>query len=149
MKKVKVLFLCTGNTARSQMGEAFLRKFAGDRFEVYSAGLTPSEIHPLTLEVMKERGYDMSGHHSKDIAQFLGTVHFGYLITVCSRAHENCPIIPGVGQRLNWPFDDPAAATGTREQKLAKFREVRDAIELRIKEWLAELEAETSRSQPL
>lgn len=142
MSKIRVLFLCTGNSARSQMAEAFLKKYGGDRFEVHSAGLEPAKgIHPLTLKVMQERGFDMQGHYAKDIAQYLGKVHFGYLITVCDRAEQNCPIFPGMGQRLHWSFEDPAAFEGTEEEKLAKFREVRDQIEARVRAWLQELDA--------
>lgn len=133
--KPKVLFLCTGNTARSQMAEGFLRKYAGDRFEVFSAGLEPGVINPLTIQVMEEKGVDMAGHASKGLDKFLGKVHFAYLITVCSRADEKCPIFPGMGQRLHWPFEDPAALQGTQEEKLAKFRQVRDEIEAKVKEF--------------
>ena len=139
MGLIRVLFLCTGNSARSQMAEAFLRKYAGDRFEVYSAGLEPQEIHPLTIQVMEEIGFDMSQHTSKPLSQFLGRLHFGYIITVCSRAAEKCPIFPGMGTRLSWPFDDPASYEGTPEEKLDKFREVRDAINRRIINWVDNL----------
>jgi len=138
MKKAKAIFLCTGNTARSQMAEAFLRKYAGDRFEVYSAGLEPKEVHPYTKKVMEDIGIDMSEQHAKGLDQFLGKVHFGYLITVCSKAEEQCPILPGVGTRLFWPFEDPAAFEGSEEEKLKKFRKVRDQIDERIKDWLKE-----------
>jgi len=136
--KPKVLFLCTHNSARSQMAEAFLRKYAGDRFDVYSGGLEPGEIHPYTKRVMEEIGFDLSGHYSKGIRQWLGELHFGYLITVCSRAEAECPIFPGVGKRLHWAFDDPAAFDGSEDQKLAEFRRVRDAIDARIQAWLTE-----------
>jgi arsenate reductase (thioredoxin) len=135
MMKPKVLFLCTGNSARSQMAEGFLRKYAGDRFEVFSAGLEPGFINPLAIQVMEEKGVDMSGHYSKGLDQFLGKVHFAFLITVCSRADEKCPIFPGMGQRLHWPFEDPAAFQGSPEEKQAKFREVRDEIEAKVKEF--------------
>lgn len=137
MKKQRVLFLCTGNSARSQMAEAFLRKYGGDRFEVHSAGLEPSVLNPLTIQVMEEAGIDMNGHYSKPLSLYLGKMHFGYLITVCSRADEKCPIFPGMGQRLHWPFDDPASTQGTREERLAVFRRVRDEIEAKVKEWVA------------
>jgi len=140
MSKTRVLFLCTGNSARSQMAEAFLRRYGGDRFEVYSAGLEPERgIHPLTLKVMQEIGFDMKGHYAKDIREYLGKVHFGYLITVCDRAEQSCPIFPGMGVRLHWPFEDPAAFQGSEEEKLAKFREIRDQIEARVKAWLKEV----------
>ncbi len=136
MNKPKVLFLCTGNSARNQMAEAFLRQYGGERFEAFSAGLEPSVIHPLTVQVMEEAGVDMSGHFAKGLTQYLGKVHFGYLITVCSRAEEKCPTFPGMGTRLHWAFEDPAAFQGTPEEKLARFRQVRDQIENVVKEWL-------------
>ena len=139
MIKTKVLFLCTGNSCRSQIAEAFLRKYAGDQFEVYSAGLEPKPIHPLTIRVMEEIGIDLSGQQSKLLAQYLGKIHFGYLITVCSKAEEKCPVFPGMGIRLHWPFEDPAAFEGSEEEKVAKFREVRDQIDHRIQTWLAEV----------
>ncbi len=135
----RVLFLCTSNSARSQMAEAFLRKYAGDRFEVHSAGLEPKGLNPLTVRVMEEVGVDMSGHRSKGIGGYLGKVLFQYLITVCDDADKNCPTIwPGVAQRLHWSFEDPAAFEGTEEEKLAKFRQVRDLIEARVREWAAQ-----------
>ena len=139
MEKSRVLFLCTGNSARSQMAEAFLRKYAGDRFEAHSAGLEPKDLNPVTVKVMKEAGLDMSGHRSKGIGEYLGKVHFQYLITVCDDAEKNCPTVwPGVNQRLHWSFEDPAKFEGTDEQKLAKFRQVRDQIDEKVKAWLAE-----------
>jgi arsenate reductase len=137
MVKARVLFLCTGNSARSQMAEAFLRKYADDRFDVYSAGLEPKGINPYTRRVMAEVGVDISHHSSKDLKQFLGQ-HFGYLITVCDNAEKNCPIFPGVSIRMHWPFEDPAHFEGTEEEKVAKFRQVRDGIGARIRLWLAE-----------
>lgn len=145
MTKLKVLFLCSHNSARSQMAEAFLRKYAGDRFDVYSAGLEPADIHPHTRQVMEEIGLDLEGHAAKGLSEYMGKVHFGYLITVCSRANELCPIFPGMGQRLSWPFEDPAAFEGTPEQKLQKFRQVRDQIEQRIQQWLTELPEEQTQ----
>jgi arsenate reductase len=136
MTKTRVLFLCTGNSARSQMAEAFLRKHGGDRFEAYSAGLEPKEIHPFTRQVLAEVGIDMAGQYAKDLSQFMGQVHFGYLITVCDRAEQRCPIFPGMGVRLHWPFEDPAAAMGTEEERLAVFRRVRDQIEEQVQAWL-------------
>lgn len=137
--KTKVLFLCTGNSARSQMAEAFLRHYGGDHFEAYSAGLEPKGIHPLAERVMQEIGISLEGQRSKDVTEYLGRMHFGYLITVCSHAEEKCPTAwPDVSRRFHWAFDDPAAAQGTEEEKLAVFRRVRDEIESRIKAWLAE-----------
>jgi len=142
VQKTRVLFLCTGNTARSQMAEAFLRKYGGDRFEAYSAGLEPDVINLYVYQVMEEVGLDLAGQRSKSISEYMGKVHFGYLITVCANAEEKCPaVFPGMGQRLHWPFEDPAAFEGSDEEKKAKFREVRDQIEQRIKDWLAELES--------
>jgi arsenate reductase (thioredoxin) len=140
MLKPKVLFLCSGNTARSQMAEAFLRRYAGDHFEVHSAGLEPSTINPLTVRVMEEIGFDLSPQRSKDVTEYLGKMHFGYLVTVCARAEEQCPtVFPGVGKRLHWAFDDPAAFDGPDEAKLHEFRRVRDQIDRRIQDWLADL----------
>lgn len=136
--KTRVLFLCTGNSARSQMAEAFLRLHGSDRFEAYSAGLEPKGINPYTRRVLAEVGIDMAGHSSKDLSAYLGKMHFGYLITVCGNAEERCPVFPGVGLRLHWPFEDPAAYEGNDDEKLAKFREVRDQIEARILAWLEE-----------
>jgi arsenate reductase len=139
MEKLRVLFLCTGNSARSQMAEAFLRKYAGDRFEVHSAGLEPKGMNPLTVKVMEEAGFDMSGHRSKGVGDYLGKVHFQYLITVCDDADKNCPTVwPGVNQRLHWSFEDPASFEGADEQKVAKFRQVRDLIDAKVNSWLAE-----------
>jgi arsenate reductase len=138
MSKARVIFLCTGNSARSQMAEAFLRRYAGDMFEVYSAGFEPKGINQYTIKVMEEIGYDLSTHTSKTLKQFLGQVHFGIVITVCIKAEELCPTIPGVGTRLYWPFEDPAAFEGSEEEKLNKFREIRDQIDEKIKNWLKE-----------
>jgi arsenate reductase (thioredoxin) len=136
MKKRKVLFLCTGNSARSQMSEAFLRKYGGNDFEPFSAGLDPKGIHPLTLLVMAELEIDISAHYSKSLDEYRDRLSFDYLITVCGHADENCPFFPGTGTRLHWEFEDPAVAEGTPEMKLQKFREVRDLVEDRILSWL-------------
>jgi arsenate reductase len=139
MNTRRVLFLCTGNSARSQMAEAFLRKYGGDRFEPHSAGLEPKGLNPLTVKVMSEVGIDVSGQTSKGVDTYLGKTLFQYLITVCDDADRNCPTVwPGVSQRMHWSFQDPAAFEGTEEEKLAKFREVRDVIEAKIKDWLQE-----------
>ena len=139
MDKQRVLFLCTGNSARSQMAEATLRKYAGDYFEVFSAGLEPKEINPLTLKVLHEAGINTEGQYAKPLSRFIGKTHFSYLITVCSNAEERCPFFPGVGTRMHWPFDDPAAFKGSDEERIAKFREIRDQIQVRIIDWLKEL----------
>ena len=135
----KVLFLCTGNSARSQMAEAFVRYYAADRFESFSAGLKPKAINPLTIQVMNEIGIDISNQASKGIGVYLGKEFFHYLITVCDDADKNCPTTwPGVTKRMHWSFEDPAAFEGSDEEKLEKFREIRDRIDTRIKAWLAE-----------
>jgi len=139
--KAKVLFLCTGNSARSQMAEAFLRKYGGDEFEAYSAGLDPKGIHPYTERVMEEIGVSLSSQYSKPLKEYMGKIHFGYLITMCEKAEEQCPTtFPGVGQRLRWSFEDPAAFVGSEDEKLAKFRDVRDQIEQQVKTWLAKVQ---------
>ena len=139
MDKERVLFLCTGNSCRSQMAEAFLRKYGGDHFEVHSAGLEPKEINPLTFKVMEEIGFDLSNQFSKGIQVYLGKVLFQYLITVCDDAEKNCPTIwPGINKRLHWSFEDPAKVEGTPEEKLTKFRQVRDQIQTKIFKWLVE-----------
>lgn len=138
MRKTRVLFLCTGNSARSQMAEALLRKYAGEHFEVHSAGLEPKGVNPYTIRVLDEIGVDTSQHTSKTLMTYIGKVHFGYLITVCSNAEDNCPIFPGMGMRLHWPFEDPAAFTGSDQEILEKFRQVRDQIDAKIRAWLGE-----------
>ena len=135
----RVLFLCTGNSARSQMAEAFLRKYGSEKYEVYSAGLEPKGLHPLTIQVMNEIGMDISSQRSKSVDEYLGKVLFQYLITVCDDADKNCPTTwPGISNRMHWSFEDPVAFDGSDEEKLAKFRQMRDQIEKRIKDWLAE-----------
>jgi arsenate reductase len=141
MQKTKVLFLCTGNSARSQMGEAFLRRYAGDHFEVHSAGLKPQGINPYTVVVMEEIGHDLSGQESTDVTKYLGREHFGYLITVCAHAEEHCPkTFLGVSERIHWPIEDPAAFKGSEKDTLRRFRKARDEIDARIKAWLRELD---------
>ena len=137
--KAKVLFLCTGNSARSQMAEAFMKKYAGDHYEVHSAGLEPKGMNPYTLRVMAEVGLDLSGQSSKDVRHYLGYTNFAYLFTVCARGEVDCPtsFLNSGGERIEWVFEDPAAFTGTDEAKLAKFRTIRDQIEQRIRDWLA------------
>jgi len=138
LKKTKVIFLCTGNSARSQMAEAFLRKYGNKRFEVYSAGLSAEGIHKYTKKVMKEIGIDISNQYSKPLKKYLGEEHFGIIITVCEKVEAECPIFPGVSTRIYWPFDDPRAVKGTEEEKLTKFREIRDQIEEKIKKFVNE-----------
>ena len=131
----RVLFLCTHNSARSQMAEAFLRAAAGDRFEAGSAGTEKTSVNPLAIRVMAELGIDLGGHASKrydDVA----SRGWDYLITVCDDANERCPWVPGSVQRLHWSFPDPSRAIGTEEQRLAAFRRVRDQIRERLTDWL-------------
>jgi arsenate reductase len=137
----KVLFLCTGNSARSQMAEALLRHHAGDRFEAFSAGTDPKPIHPLTIQVLDEQGVSAAGLRSKNLREYLGREFFSYIIVVCSQAAESCPTAwPGVHAITHLYFDDPAATEGTDEEKLAKFRDVRDQIEAGLQEWMASVE---------
>ena len=139
MTTQRVLFLCTGNSARSQMAEAFLRKYAGEHFEAYSAGLKPKGVNPFTIQVMQEDGIDISGQSSKGVDVYLGKVLFQYLITVCDDADKNCPTVwPGVNTRMHWSFEDPAAFQGTDEEKLENFREIRNLIDDKLKNWLTE-----------
>jgi arsenate reductase len=139
MDKKRVLFLCTGNSCRSQMAEAFLRKYGGDQFEAHSAGLEPKAINAYTYQVMHEIGFDLSGQSSKGVDSFLGKVLFQYLITVCDDAEKNCPSTwPGVNTRLHWSFEDPAKFDGFPEEKLAKFRQVRDQIQAKVRAWMVE-----------
>jgi arsenate reductase len=141
MNKPRVLFLCTANSARSQMAEALFRQKAGDRFEAHSAGLEPKEINPYTRLVLEEWGLDLSAQYSKGIRTYLGKMLFAYLVTVCADAEDKCPTtFPGVAKRLHWAFDDPAALEGTHEEMLAEFRRVRDEIDARIRSWAVELQ---------
>jgi len=135
-----VLVLCTGNSARSQMAEAFLRRHGGGRFPVYSAGTEPAAaIHPLTVEVMRERGIDLADRRPEPVDRYLGTVPVHTVIIVCDGAATSCPALwPGAQRRLLWPFEDPAAFAGSDEARRAKFRAIRDAIEARVVGWLEE-----------
>jgi arsenate reductase len=119
------------------MAEAFLRFYAGDKYGAYSAGLEPKEIHPLTKKVMDEIGIDISSQYSKPLKDYMGKVHFSYLITVCSDADKQCPsVFPGMGQRLHWDIEDPAKFNRTEEERLSKFREIRDQIRLKVQSWM-------------
>lgn len=133
-EKKRVLILCTGNSARSQMAEGLLRHIAGDRFEVESGGVEPSHVRPQAIEAMRERGIDISEHRSKSVDEFAGQ-DFDYVITVCDNANERCPVFPGKTERIHWSFDDPAAAEGDEAARLAVFRRVRDEIESRLREF--------------
>ena len=138
MEKKNLIVICTGNSVRSQMAEAIFRKYAGEHFNVYSAGLDPHGINPYTVRIMEEAGYDLSTQRSKNLREYYGKINFDTVITVCSNAEQNCPTIPGVKNKLHWPFEDPAAATGSDEEILEKFRIVRDQVELKIKKYLKE-----------
>jgi arsenate reductase len=136
--KPNVLFLCTGNSCRSQMAEGFLRKYGHDKFNVHSAGTDPAErVHALAVEVMAEKGIDISEHRPKHVKEFLGKLAVRHLVIVCEGANESCPsIFPGMMNRHLWPFDDPAMFKGSPEATKEKFRAVRDEIESRIRLWL-------------
>lgn len=123
----RVLILCTGNSARSQMAEGLLRHLANDRFEVASAGVAPTQVRPEAIAAMREMDIDISHHRSKSVDEFSGQ-EFDYVITVCDNAKEQCPVFTGNTQRIHWSFDDPAEARGDERQKLAVFRRVRDEI---------------------
>jgi len=131
----KVLVLCTGNSARSQMAEGLFRQEAGGRYEVFSAGTRPTEVRPEAIAVMREIGIDISGHRSKSLDEFTGKT-LDLVITVCDNANEICPVFPGGVERLHWPFDDPAAVAGSEEQRKAAFRTIRDQIHARIRAFL-------------
>ncbi len=120
---IRVLFVCTGNSARSVMAEALLRHHGGDRFEVFSAGTEPKGVNPLTLMILAEAGIDASFARSKSVTEFLGQP-FDYVVTVCDQARQTCPVFPGVHESLHWGYEDPAAAEGTEEERLAVFRRV-------------------------
>lgn len=142
MPQKKVLFLCTGNSCRSQMAEGFARALAGDRWEVYSAGTNPVGVNPRAVQVMAEVGIDISGQTSKAVD--LEILHAAdVVVTLCGDARDSCPVTPPGVRRLHWPLEDPAKATGTEEEILHKFRQVRDEIKKRVEELLAELEGET------
>jgi len=131
----KVLFLCTGNSVRSQMAEGLLNHMSHGEWKVQTAGIFPSYVHPLAIRVMEEIGIDISQQTSKSMNQFLNEA-FDYIITLCDEAAQSCPTFPGQGKRLHWSFQDPAAAIGTIEERLAVFRRVRDEIKRKIEEFL-------------
>jgi arsenate reductase len=133
--KPKVLFLCTGNSCRSQMAEGLLRHLGGSRFEAVSAGTRPVGLNPGAVAVMDELGIDISGHTSKHVDSLAGE-DFRHVITVCDNARETCPVFPAAVNTLHWSFDDPAGASGTQEERMAVFRRVRDEIRARIQKFL-------------
>jgi len=128
---VRVLILCTGNSARSQMAEGLLRHDAGDVYEVFSAGTKPTRVRPEAISVMREVGIDISGHRSKSVHEFAGQ-DFDYVITVCDNAKESCPIFPTKTKRIHWSIEDPAAARGSAEEILTAFRRARDELRARL-----------------
>ncbi len=140
MDKKKVLFICVHNSARSQMAEAFLKKYAGDRFEVESAGLQPGVLNPAAVEVMREAGIDISRNRTKSVFDlYRQGKQYDYVITVCDESQSGaCPVFPGAGERLHWDFPDPSRFAGTPGERLGQTRTVRDRIEAGIKQWLAE-----------
>lgn len=133
-EKKRVLFVCTGNSCRSQMAEGFLREIAGERFEASSAGANPTRVNPIAIRVMAEVGTDIANQRSKSIDELLDE-RFDYVITVCDRARESCPIFPGPAKRLHWSLDDPAAAEGSEQERLEVFRRTRDEIAAKIREF--------------
>ncbi len=136
--KLQVLILCTANSARSQMGEGLLRSLAGESVDVFSAGARPSKVNPFAIEAMRERGIDISAHTSDDLKQYL-TKEFDYVITVCDRAAETCPMFPGAAERIHWGFPDPGAVDGDERDILQSFITVRDGMEDKLSEWLRTL----------
>lgn len=138
MPKPKVLFICVHNSARSLMAEAALKRWAGDRFEVTSAGLSPGQANPLVVEVMKEWGIDLSNHQGRSVFELYKAGHlYDFVISVCDESSaERCPVFPGITQRLHWSFEDPGHFEGTLEEKLHKTRELRDRISQKVKEWV-------------
>ncbi len=138
--KRKILFVCIHNSARSQMAEAFVKSQCGNVFDTYSAGLDPGKLNPVVVEVMRERGIDISGNETKSVADMLATkMTFDFVVTVCDEASaERCPVFPGPTRRLHWGFPDPSSFQGTPEAKLQSTRDVRDQIEKRIAEWCAQ-----------
>jgi arsenate reductase len=134
--KQRVLILCTGNSARSQMAEGLWRHLAGDRYEVFSAGTHPSQARPEAIAVMAELGIDLTDHRSKSVDEFAGQP-FDLVVTVCDHARELCPIYPETTRRLHWSFADPAAVEGSEERRLAAFRNIRDQIAVKLRAFLA------------
>ena len=132
MDKKRVLFVCTHNSARSQMAEALLRQYGRDRFEALSAGTHPTEVRPEAMAVMAEIGIDISGQRSKALGWYLGE-RFDWVITVCDRAREECPVFPSADKGAHWSFDDPSASEGSEQERLAVFRRVRDEIATRMR----------------
>ena len=141
MSKIKVLFVCVHNSARSQMSEAFLNHYFGDRFEAESAGLEPGKLNPIVVDAMKQIGIDISGNKTKSVFDYFkrGKM-YRYVITVCDKtAAERCPIFPGVAETIHWSFPDPSALQGTYEERLEGTKKIRDEIKDKIEKWAAEI----------
>ncbi|MCG9478958.1 MAG: arsenate reductase ArsC [Actinomycetia bacterium] len=136
METKKILVLCTGNSCRSQMAEGFFKKYL-PRWQVESAGISPTRVNPVAIEVMAEQGIDISGQRSKGVEEFLGQA-FDYIITVCDHAREVCPSFPGKGKYIHWSLKDPDRGYGSPEQRAEEFRKVRDEIENRIRQFVKE-----------
>ena len=134
---MRVLILCTANSARSQMAEGLLRREAGPSRQVFSAGTKPTRVRPEAIAVMREAGIDISGHHSKSVEEFLGQ-DFDYVITVCDNARETCPVFPARTRRIHWSIEDPAAVEGGGEERLDAFRHARDELEQRLRAFVRE-----------
>ena len=130
-QKQRVIFICTHNSARSQMAEGLLRHLAGERYEVFSAGTQATRVNPLAIKAMAEKGIDISQHTSDHIDNYMG-MEFDYVVTVCDNANESCPYFPTNKMKWHWSFEDPSAATGTEDERLAKFRAIREQIEKRL-----------------
>ncbi len=135
-----MLVLCTGNSARSQMGEGLFRAEGGEGYEVFSAGTRPSIVRPEAIGAMKEIGIDISGHRSKSVDEFTGQ-NFDYVVTVCDNARDNCPVFPAGTERIHWSFEDPAAVEGSESERLAAFRRIRNQIHERVKAFFADRRA--------
>jgi arsenate reductase len=142
--KKRMLVLCTGNSARSQMAEGLFRHEAGDGFEVFSAGTNPTQVRPEAIDVLSEIGIDISGQRSKSVDEFVGQ-EFDYVITVCDHTREVCPVFPGDTKHVHWSIDDPAAAKGSEEERTAAFRRIRDELHERIRSFLGDTVFESNQ----
>ena len=134
-KKIKVLYLCTGNSCRSQMAEGFLKAFGKDKYEAFSAGTKPTQVNPLSIKAMDEIGIDISSHSSQSVEEFCQQT-FDFVITVCGNAKETCPAFPGEYKGIHWDLEDPADAVGNEEEKMTKFREIRDKIKRNVSDFI-------------
>ncbi len=145
-RKLSVLFVCSHNSARSQMAEGWLRHLAGDDLDVYSAGVNPGTLNPLAVRAMNEVGVNIADHKAEGVDTYLGKIIVDYLVIVCDKASQTCPRVwPGLRERMFWPFDDPSSAQGSDEEKLEVFRRVRDEIKAKIENWLIEVQQTMTR----